>query len=459
MSLHQFLAILRARRRLAGTILLSVVLLALAWVLVRPANYVARAPVLVEMRTDPVGATPLQAMSSPSYLSTQIDIVKSHRVAERALELLPAEQEPMLRLRKQGSKESSPQEWLVNALQRQLEVKPARESNVISITWAGRSPAEAARVANAFAQAYFDTNLNLRTAPAKRDSEWFDQQVAQARDRVDKAQARLAEFQERTGIVSSTEQGDFERQQLADMSTQLQAAESSRRTAAGPASADADSPVVNTLRSELARLESKVDEASATMGSNHPKLRQLEAEANAMRSRLAAESSRASRVASESGAASANRIRELREQMNAQKARVLAMGKHRGELNVLQREAESAQKAYDIVAASAAQSRLQSVSNQGNVLFLGAATEPLEPSGLSPMQALVVALGGGLLLGIAGALLAELANRRVRSVEDLEAVTQLPILGVLPAPRSGISPLVLADPSRRLAFNPQRSLA
>ena len=459
MSLHQFFSIMRARRGLAGTILLTVVLLALAWVLLRPSNYVARAPVLVEMRTDPVGATPLQAMVSPSYLSTQIDIVKSQRVAERVLELLPADQQPMLRLREESRKKSSPQQWMVNALQKRLEVKPARESNVISITWSGRTPGEAARVANAFAQAYFDTNLNLRTSPAKRDSEWFDQQVAQARDRLEKAQAKLAEFQERTGIVSSTEQGDFERQRLQEMSAQLLAAESRRRTGAAAMPSDVDSPVVNTIRGEVARLESKVDEASATMGSAHPKLRQLQAELASMRARLASETSRVSRAASDSGEASAARIRELRQQMEAQKARVLAMGKHRGELTVLQREADSAQKAYEVVAASAAQSRLQGASTQGNVLFLGAATEPLEPSGPTAIQALAIALGGGLLLGIAGALLAELSNRRVRSVEDLEAVTQLPILGVLPAPSSRITQLVLANPTRRLAFNPQRSLA
>lgn len=458
MSLHQFLSILRARWRLAALILLSVVAVALAWAFLRPANYVARAPVLVELRTDPVGATPVQAMVSPTYLSTQIDIVKSQRVAERVIELLPADQQPMLRLREQAAKKSSPQQWIVQAVQRGLEVKPARESNVINISWTGRSPAEAARVANAFAQAFFDTNLNLRTAPAKRDSEWFDQQVAQVRDRLQKAQARLAEYQEKAGIVSSSEQGDYERQRLAELSAQLVAAESHRRGGTGDADL-AQSPVVNNMRSEVARLESKVQEASATMGPNHPKMQQMQAELSSMRARLAGESARAGRSAAASSQASANRIRELRDQIAAQKARVLSMGRERGELSVLQREVESAQKAYDTVAASAAQSRLQSASTQGNVLFLGAATEPLEPSGPTPIQVLAAAFGGGLLLAIAGALMAELANRRVRSVEDLEAVTRVPILGIVPAPPARVSPLRLANTPRRLAFHPQRSLA
>ena len=185
----------------------------------------------------------------------------------------------------------------------------------------------------------------------------------------------------------------------------------------------------------------------------------MEAELRSMRARLTAESSRLGQAAAVSSQASANRVRELQEALAAQRARVLATNKQRGELSVLQREVDSAQKAFETVSASAAQSRLQSLSTQSNVLFLGSAVEPLEPSGPTPLQAMLVALGGGLLLGMAGALLAELANRRVRSVEDLEMVTQLPILGVVPAPKSRITPLRLANTPRRLALTPQRSLA
>lgn len=458
MSLHQFLSIMRARRGLAALILLIVVALAMAWVLLRPATYVARAPVLVDVRTDPVGATPLQGMVSPGYLSTQIDIAKSERVAQRALELLPADQQPMLRLQEQARKAASPQQWLVSAIQHGLDVKPARESNIINISWSGRSPAEAARVANAFAQAFLDTSLNLKTAPAQRYTEYFDQQVRAAREQLEKAQTRLSAFQEKAGLISSTEQGDYERQRLTELSAQLMAAQGRGRGAGETSPDTVQSPVVSNLRGEVARLESKVQEAAASLGPNHPKMQQMQAELNAMRGRLAGESARAGRAAAASGQASANRIRDLQAQIAAQKARVLSTGRQRGDLSVLQQEVAAAQKAYDTVAASAAQSRLQSMTTQGNMVFLGSAAEPLEPSGPTPTQALVVALGGGLLLGIAGALLAELANRRVRSVEDLETVTHLPILGVVPAPKSRIGSLRLTNRERRLALT-HRSLA
>ena len=87
MSLFQLFTILRARRGLAGLIVLGTIALALVWVVLRPANFTARAPVLMDVRTDPVGMTSqYNPVVTPAFMSTQIDIVKSERVAERAFD-------------------------------------------------------------------------------------------------------------------------------------------------------------------------------------------------------------------------------------------------------------------------------------------------------------------------------------------------------------------------------------
>lgn len=456
MSLHQFLSVLRARWRLWGSVVIAVIALAAGWLALRTPSYVARTPVLVDVRTDPVGATPAYTMVSPSYVTTQIDIIKSRRVAERAIELLQAHQEPMVRLRTAARDRALPPQWLVEALQRDLEVKPARESNVVTISWRGRTPAEAARVVNAFAQAYFDTNLDLKTAPAKRYTDWFDLQLAQARERLEQSQNRLAEFQQKAGLISSAEQGDYERQRLAELTAQLITAQTRLRTE-GASAEYAESAVVNSLRSDVARLESKVSEAAASLGPGHPKMQQLQAELGSMRARLRAESARAGQASTATAQSNANRIRQLEAQIAAQKVRVLASSRERGQLSVLQQEIQSAQKTYETVAAGAAQSRLQSMTNQGNVLFLGSAAEPVRPSGLTALQVLVIALGGGAVLGVVVTLLVEIANRRVRSVEDLEIAAQLPILGVVPVHRPGLAELAFAGPPR-LTLHVQRRL-
>jgi polysaccharide biosynthesis transport protein len=459
MSLHQFLSVLRARRFLAALILLVTIALALSWVLLRPRSDTARAPVLVDVRLDPVGATPLQGLVAPSFVSTQIDIVKSDRVAERAIKLLPPDQPPLKEWREKAAKKARPESWLVHSIQQNLDVKPARESNIISIAWTGRSPTEAANVANAFAQAYLETSVEIRTDPAKKYADWFDVQVKEARDRLDKAQGKLSDFQQKSGILAADEHGDsFETTRLKDLTQQLMGLQDRGRRGGDDSPAVMASPLVNTMRGEVARLESKIQEASATLGSAHPRMQQMQAELGAMRSRLASESNRVGSAANTSFAANKARQRDLEKAIADQKTRMLSLNKERGELTVLQRDVDTAQKAYETVSASAAQSRLQSMSTQTNVMRLASAVEPLEPTGPTGIQALLVAAAAGSLLAIAIVLLLELANRRVRSVEDLSMVTQLPILAIVPAAASAFRPLRL-PPSRRLAIAGTRSLA
>ena len=459
MSLLQFFSILRARRGVAGLILLATIALALAWVMLRPHSYTARAPVLVDVRMDPVGATPLQGLVSPSFVSTQVDIVKSDRVAERAIKLLPADQPPLKEWREQAAKKPKPGAWLTHEIQQRLDVKPARESNIINIAWTGRTPAEAASVANAFAEAYLETSVEIRTDPAKKYADWFDGQVKDTRDRLEKAQASLSDFQQKSGILAADERGDsFETTRLKDLSAQLLAVESRGRRGGDNSPAVMESPLVNNMRADVAKLESKVQEAAATMGSAHPKMQQMQAELGAMRSRVASESSRVGSAASSSYAANKARQRELAQALAEQKTRMLSLNKQRGELTVLQRDVDTAQKAYEAVSTSAAQSRLQSLSTQTNVMRLASAVEPLYPTGPTGIQALLVAAVAGMVLAIATVLLLELANRRVRSVEDLSMVTQLPILACVPAAASAFAPLRLPS-SRRLAIAGTRSLA
>jgi capsular polysaccharide biosynthesis protein len=138
---------------------------------------------------------------------------------------------------------------------------------------------------------------------------------------------------------------------------------------------------------------------------------------------------------------------------------VLALNKQRGEWALLKSDVDSAQKAFETVSASAAQARLQSMSNQTNVMRLASAVEPMDPTGPTSIQALLVALVAGTILAIGGALLLELINRRVRSIEDLSMVTQLPILASVPAANAShyVAPLRLQASSRRLALASHRS--
>jgi polysaccharide biosynthesis transport protein len=441
MTLHQFLLILRARYKVAVLIILLAISAALAVSLVLPKKYTAQTAVLVDVRSpDPVagaGSAPIQGLVAPSYMATQVDIIGGDRVAQRVVKMLKLDEDPRTKERWLEATEGrgTLEGWIADSLQKRLDVRPARESNVINITYKGSEPEEAANVANAFAQAYLDINLALKTEPARIYAEWFDEQTKASRAKLEEAQARLSEYQQKAGIVSSDERVDYETTKLAELSSQLTAVQGettdsqSKRGSRGDTIAEVmQSPLINGLKADVAKQEAKVQEIAVRLGENHPERQRAESELAALKSRLASETARINASIETTYRVGKDRERELQGAVGAQKARVLALNKQRDELNVYRRDVESAQRAYETVSQSASQTRLQSLTNQTNVVRLNAATAPINPSSPRLLINLLIAAFGGTLLGVACALLLELANRRVRSAEDLVQMLELPVL-------------------------------
>ena len=467
MNLYQFLSVLRARRTMALVIFLSTIALALAWVMLRPKYYTAHAPILVDMRAnDPLAQPNYQSIVPQAYMATQMDIVRSNRVAERVVEMLGLEKDPKSQedWRKAGGA-GTLKSWLATDLQTGLEVKPARESNIINISYTSPNSADAAKVANAFSQAYLDIALDIKTDPAKKYSSWFDEQLKFARDRLETAQTALTAYQQRTGVISA-DGVDMETQRLNELSSQLTLVQgqltdvSNKRGASAANIQEAmNSPLINTLKSNIATQEARIQEASANLGSRHPQMIRMTDELNAMKSRLNSEVSSIGSAIDTAYQVGRARERELTTAVNQQRARVMQFNRHRDELNVLRRDLDAAQKAYEQVSERASQSKLQALTNQTNIQRLATAVEPLEAKGPTTKIALALAAFAGALLALAGALLMELLNRRVRSVDDLSMATNLPILATVPAHNGRESLALLAHAPTRPALAYRGSLA
>jgi capsular polysaccharide biosynthesis protein len=89
----------------------------------------------------------------------------------------------------------------------------------------------------------------------------------------------------------------------------------------------------------------------------------------------------------------------------------------------------AAQRDLDQVSQRLAQSNLESLTQQTNVVQLSTATAPSGASSPKIMINLIVAIFLGGMLGIATALAAEMRNRRVREDEDIIDLLGVPLLG------------------------------
>lgn len=446
MNLHQFLLILLARRRIAVAIFLSTVATTVVVSLLLPRNYTATASLVVDVKSpDPIAGMVLPGLIMPGYMATQVDIINSDRVAQRVVKLLKLDESPEVKQNwldaTEGKGKLAP--WLANLLQKQLDVKPSRESNVIAINYKSPSPEFSAAVANAFAQAYIDTNIELKVEPARQYADWFQTQGRNSRDMVEKAQAKLSEYQQLKGIVASDERLDNETAKLNEISTQLSIVQGQTvdaRSKQKGGSSDTlqevmQNPLINQLKADIARAEAKLQEAAGNIGKNHPQFRSMESEIVSLKQKLDAESLKVYRAIGTTGRVSKGKEDGLKAALEAQKRKLLELRRERDEMQVLQREVDVAQKAYDIVAQRFTQSTLESQNTQTNATVLTPAEAPLEPSSPKVLLNILIAIFLGTLLGVGAALITELLDRRVRSSDDIVTTLEIPVLAELAMPR------------------------
>ena len=443
MTLQQFLLILRARARIAIFTLLATVLTTLVVSLLLPKQFTASTAVVIDVKSpDPIAGMVLPGMISPGYMATQVDIINSERVAQRVVKLLRMDESPVIKEQWQEATEGKGEirVWLADLLQKKLDVKPSRESNVINIGFSGADPKFAAGVANAFAQSYIDVSLELKVEPARQSAAWFEGQTKLLRDKLEVAQAALSDYQQKAGIVVSDERLDYESNKLNELSTQLTIVQTqtSDSHSKGKSAGGSDTltevmqnPLINGLKSDIARLEARQQESNINLGKNHPQTIRGESELASFREKLASEIRKISGSIGTSYQVGKQKEKELLDAMDNQKTRVLALKKQHDEISVLKRDVESAQRSFEGVSQRTAQTRLESLSVQTNAVVLNPASEPTQHSKPRVFLNVLVSIFLGTLLGVGAALMLELSNRRVRSEEDIAEATGVPVLATI----------------------------
>jgi succinoglycan biosynthesis transport protein ExoP len=445
MTITQFFSILRARWIPALAVFLAIVVLTLLASLVWPKKYTAQASLVVDNKPDPVSSLIYPGMTSPAFMQTQVDILQSDRVAQRVVRNLKLADNPQIREQWQSATngQGNIEVWLAETFQKNMDVKPSRESNVITVSYKAPDPRFAAGLANAFVQAYIDTTLEMRVNPAKQYSSFFDSRLKEARDGLEKAQAKLSAFQKEKGIIATDERLDVENGRLNELSSQLVAlqavsAEStSRQAQAQGASGDRiqdvlNNPLISSLKADLTRNEAKLQELGARYGDNHPQVVEAKANIAELRRRIDVEVRRVTGGVTVSNTINRQREAQIRAALETQRASVLRMKAVRDEGQVLARDVDNAQKNYDAVQTRLTQSSLESQTTQSNAYPLTQATPPSEPSSPRTYINLLLAVFVGALTGVAIAVLMEFADRRVRDLRDITTDLGLPIIGMLP---------------------------
>lgn len=445
MNFSQLLSILAARKVILIWVFMLTVTVTTVISFILPKTYTATTSLVINSKgADPVTGFMLPPTLMLGYIATQVDIIQSRNVALKVVDRLGIVNSPIAKAQfeKATKGEGSISDWYADQFLQNLDVKPSRESSVIEISYQGADPMFAASLANAFAEAYINTNLQLKIEPSKQAAVWFDQQMKGLRQNVEESQSKLSIYQKEHGIASSDERLDIEMGRLNELSNQLvmaqaQTYDSNSRQIQLKRGVESESPevlanpLIQGLKSQLAQAEARLTDLSQHLGSNHPQFQAAQKEVEDLHHLIGAESAKTSSSVGQNARISQQKEGEISAALFAQKEHVLKFKSQHDEMAVLLREAESAQRIYDNALQRFGQTNMESRSVQTDVSVLNPAVPPIKHSSPKILINILLSIMLGALLAVGSAVVTEMLDRRVRSAEDLMQLLGLPVLANL----------------------------
>lgn len=444
MSLSHFLAVLRARWMVAVIASVATLVAVILYLVFATRVYTATSSLLVDAKPDPVSAM-LYGGATPALINTQIDIIRSDRVAQRVIQNLKLADLADMRTAWADAKSGlSIQEWLTEFVEAGLEPKVvAPGSNVINLGYKSTDARFAATLANAYVQAYLETAIELRVDPAKQYTGFFTDQQKDARSALEAAQNKLSAFQKEKGIIGTDDRFDLEMSRLTALTQELVGIQTARVAAstrqgqigsAGQLSEVLGNGTVSGLKADLSTAELKLQELSSRYGDKHPQVQEARAQVNELRAKISRATSDVTGSIGVDARVSHAREAEIQAEVDAQRVKVLALKETRDQGAVLARDVDNAQRSYDLVYTRASQTNLESQNRQSNATVISQATAPSAPSSPKVTQVLLMGVVLSLGLGIGVALLLEQFDKRVRTTSDAFEFLGLPVIGIMPSP-------------------------
>ena len=454
MNFLQVLLILKARCKIIVLTFFVTVITAIVTTLFIPKQYTSTSSLLLNYRgVDPVTGVLLSPQLMPGYMATQTDIIQSENIALKVIDQLglakSVQEKHQLPLANLFIDYESLQKKniedikisLAELLLKKVNVTPSKESSLIELSFNSTDPHFSAAITSAFAQNYIETNIQLKVNPAQKANNYFSEQIKILRDNLEQAQSHLSKYQQSSGITNAEQALDVETIRLNELSAQLSNVQSSaidsqsRKNSAQLNALDSPdvalNPVIQNLRVDISRAESKLAQTAQRLGRNHPEFQSSEAELYKLKNQLQQEIQHSANTISSTASINQQRESELRLQVNLQKKKVLELNLLRNEMAVLEKDVEVAKKAMDTVTQRFSETNIEGQSNQSEVAILNPATVPLLPSSPKMLINIILSMLMGGVLGVIFGFFAEIIDRRVRSREDIVSALGLTISSII----------------------------
>ncbi len=492
-DLRDYLDVIIRRKWLIGAVLFVVFVTTLIVTLAMTPIY--KATGRLEFNLQPPKVTKFEDMVVPQtqtreFMNTQTKLLTSDSLAWRGIEALDRVNNPdfntdieskddgpgiLAGIREavgalvgRGQDEANPendeaavQQRLLKAFADSLGIKAERDTTILNLAFSSPDPVLARDVVNTLIRSFIAWQMDKKVGAAALANEQLQKQVEVARIRLEKSESDLNSFAQKAGIVSLDSRMNLVYKQLEEINTALAQAHAQRLTKealdkqARESGVTAlpmviDNELIQQLRQQYVELVSQYEDLLVVFKPDYPEAKRLKAKLDDVAGKIASEENRILQGIHNDYLVSLKNEESLREQAELAKTKALELNDRATQYQILAREVETNKGIHQSLLQRVKEIDATVGTDISNIQVVDHSLLPVEPDKPRIKLNLLLAIGIGLMLGVAAAFLLEFLDNTVKSMDEISDRFGITILGVLPEAeekfREKLDFLVVSEP-------------
>jgi succinoglycan biosynthesis transport protein ExoP len=412
-----------------------------------------------------------------TYFNTQLRIIQSRSLAERVVERMNLGTRPefMSEMKKSRSvpkmlKDIVTFRWLrskprtpveaggaaagaeaktvyAGAVLNNLAVKPVPETRLVDVSYTSTQARFSADVVNTLVQEYINYTIESRSQATEQTSDFLTDTIAKKKAELDTKERQLMRYSEEKKILPLSDKDSNTVSQYTSAATAYSNAQVARIAAQAryqelqkiridALPQNVNDPTIQSLRTNYLAAKNEYEEKIATTYTpSHPEMIVLKAKVDTLERQLREEIKKAGDMAFTEYSQALNNENRLRDMLEGKRTEVTQQNNDSLFYAGLNTEVESLRT---LISTLTAQQKTTEVSatlsglRTSNIKIVDKALVPDSPSSPNVKRNLIVALLFGLMLGVGLAFGAHFLDNTVKNPEDLDKLTGLPSLGLIP---------------------------
>jgi capsular exopolysaccharide synthesis family protein len=342
-------------------------------------------------------------------------------------------------------KDPAVRQGVLGGLQNGISVEPVAKTDLIRITCNTLDAQLSADIVNKLVAEYRRYSLQTRQEATQRVSEFFAPQLNDLKQQVEASEGKMIDLQRQLGVLGFDPSLNQVTSNLGDLNKAVDAAELARiaaetryRQVAGSGQLTDlahTNPAVVSLRTQLEAARANLAQLSANLGPNHPQVLAVRDQIAELNKELTEEQTRAVADAKEAYTAARAQEDQTRAALAAEQADAFKLRDSLVDFTLKQREFDANRLLYEGLREKLRTAGVQAGLESTEIDIVDPAVPPIAPS-LRPTSSIVLVNTLGMLVAsIVLAFVLDSLDTGLRNVAEVEAVSGLPTLALIPRAR------------------------